>query len=266
MIPYFNSHLFDIGGVPIHLFGILVALGVIVGDRIVVREGRKRGLDDTDTKFMNARIVIFGFIVAHLVSVIFYFPERIKESPWVLLNPLGGLSSFGGFLGAFIAFAYYTKKEKIPRLAYADSVGLGLSVGWIFGRTGCFTAHDHAGRHTSFFLSVWYPKQTPTDVAGPRLDLGLDELLFTIVMTAVLFAYARKPRPAGHVIGLACLMYAPVRFGLDFLRATDVALPDLRYAGLTPAQWACLATFALGVRLMRARPAPAPAPESAPAS
>ena len=95
--------------------------------------------------------------MAHLVSVIFYFPERIKENPLVLLNVWSGLSSFGGFLGAFLAFLYYTKKEKIPRLPYADSVALGLAVGWIFGRTGCFTAHDHPGRHTSFFLSVNYP-------------------------------------------------------------------------------------------------------------
>ena len=81
---------------------------------------------------------------------------------------------------------------------------------------------------------------------GPRHDLGLDELLFTIVMTAVLFAYARKPRPAGHIIGLAALIYAPARFGFDFLRATDVAHPDKRYLALTPAQWACLATVGPG--------------------
>ena len=245
MIPYFNGHLFDIGSIPIHLFGVLVAIGVIVGDRIVVAEGKKRGLEEQDVRFLNARIVIGGFIMAHLVSVIFYFPERIKENPLVLLNVWSGLSSFGGFLGAFLAFLYYTKKEKIPRLPYADSVALGLSVGWIFGRTGCFTAHDHPGRHTSFFLSVNYPGP-----GGPRHDLGLDELLFTIVMTAVLFRYAKKPRPPGHIIGLAAMMYAPVRFGLDFLRATDVALPDQRYAGLTPAQWACLATMLLGARLM----------------
>src|SRR5580692_2925899 len=243
MIPYFSGHLFDIGGLSIHLFGVLVAIGVIVGDRIVVAEGLKRGLAQDDVRFLNARIVIGGFIVAHLVSVIFYFPERIKENPLVLLNVWSGLSSFGGFLGAFLAFFYYTKKEKIPRLPYADSVALGLSVGWIFGRTGCFTAHDHPGRHTSFFLSVDSP-------ALQRHALGLDELLFTIVMTLVLFRYARKPRPPGHIIGLAALMYAPVRFGLDFLRATDVALPDQRYAGLTPAQWACLVTLVLGARLM----------------
>jgi phosphatidylglycerol---prolipoprotein diacylglyceryl transferase len=50
------------------------------------------------------------------------------------------------------------------------------------------------------------------------------------------------------------LMYCPVRFGLDFLRATDVARPDQRYAGMTPAQWACLATFALAAKLMASRP------------
>jgi phosphatidylglycerol:prolipoprotein diacylglycerol transferase len=243
MIPYFDGHLFDIAGLPIHMFGVLVAIGVILGDRIVVRRGVQRGIEDKDVKFLNARIVIVGFIVAHLVSVIFYFPERIRQSPWILVNVWAGLSSFGGFLGALLAFLYYTRKEKIPALPYADSVALGLAVGWIFGRTGCFTAHDHPGLHTTFFLAVRYPD-------GPRHDLGLDELLFTIVMTAILFAYAKKPRVPGRVIGLFAVMYAPVRFGLDFLRARDVTRPDERYAGLTPAQWACIATVGVGLWLV----------------
>jgi phosphatidylglycerol:prolipoprotein diacylglycerol transferase len=51
------------------------------------------------------------------------------------------------------------------------------------------------------------------------------------------------------VIGLFALLYAPVRFGLDFLRATDVARPDERYAGLTPAQWACMLCLGVGIWL-----------------
>ena len=243
MIPYFNGHLFTIAGHPIELFGVLVALGVIVGDRIVVNEGAKRGLDPQDVKFLNVRIVFGGFIMAHLVSVIFYFPERIKEDPKILLYIWSGISSFGGFLGAALAFLYYTRKEKIPALRYADSVALGLAVGWIFGRTGCFTAHDHPGRHTDFFLAVRYP-------GGPRHDLGFEELLFTLVITALLFLYARKPRVPGRIIGLFAVLYAPVRFSLDFLRATDVPLPDQRYAGLTPAQWACIACLLVGLWLM----------------
>jgi phosphatidylglycerol---prolipoprotein diacylglyceryl transferase len=249
VIPYFDGHLFDIprvfglGPLPIHMFGVLVAIGVILGDRIVVARGVQRGLEAKDVKFLNARIVIWGFIVAHWVSVIFYFPERIRENPLILINFWAGLSSFGGFLGAFLAFLYYTRREKIPALPYADAVALGLAVGWIFGRTGCFTAHDHPGLHTHFFLSVRYPD-------GPRHDLGLDELLFTIVMTIILFRYARTPRVPGRVIGLFATMYAPVRFGLDFLRARDVERPDERYFALTPAQWACLATIGVGIWLL----------------
>ena len=258
MIPYFDGHLFNIGSQPIYMFGVLVALGVIIGDRIVVKEGAKRGLDPQDVKFLNVRIVFGGFIMAHLVSVIFYFPERIRENPLVLIYIWSGLSSFGGFLGAALAFLYYTRKDKIPPLPYADSVALGLVIGWIFGRTGCFTAHDHPGRHTDFFLAVRYPD-------GPRHDLGLDELLLTIVIAIVLFVFARRPRVPGRIIGLFALMYAPVRFGLDFLRATDVSLPDQRYAGLTPAQWACIACLAVGVWLMTRKGEPL-IPTEAPAT
>jgi phosphatidylglycerol:prolipoprotein diacylglycerol transferase len=189
-------------------------------------------------------MLIGGFVMAHLVSVVFYFPERIKESPLVLLNIWSGLSSFGGFLGATLTFVYLTRREQIPPLRYADATALGLAIGWIFGRLGCTTAHDHPGRHTDFFLAVRYPD-------GPRHDLGLYEMLFTVVLAVILFWYAKKPRAEGRLIGLFALLYTPVRFGLDFLRATDSARPDERYGGLTPAQYACLGGFALAVWLMR---------------
>lgn len=245
MIPYFNSELFELPiiGRPVAWFGILVATGVLIGDRIAVAQGEKRGLSGVDIRYLNARMVIFGFIIAHIASVVFYFPERIKENPLVLLNFWAGLSSFGGFFGAAVAFLYLTKKIGLSRLVYADAVALGLAPAWIFGRTGCFTAHDHPGRHTDFFLAVRYPD-------GPRHDLGLYEMLFTVVLTVLLWLFARKPRREGHIIGLAAALYAPVRFGLDFLRATDVSRPDERYAGLTPAQWACIGCLAIGIRLL----------------
>ena len=43
------------------------------------------------------------------------------------------------------------------------------------------------------------------------------------------------------------LMYAPVRFGFDFLRAPDVRFADSRYLGLTPAQYGVIALFFVGV-------------------
>jgi phosphatidylglycerol:prolipoprotein diacylglycerol transferase len=43
-------------------------------------------------------------------------------------------------------------------------------------------------------------------------------------------------------LAYVALLYAPLRFGLDFLRADDV-----RYAGLTPAQYVMIGLFAAGI-------------------
>jgi hypothetical protein len=41
-----------------------------------------------------------------------------------------------------------------------------------------------------------------------------------------------------------------VRFGLDFLRNQDLSNADVRWAGLTPAQWGMIAMFGAGIWLV----------------
>ena len=53
--------------------------------------------------------------------------------------------------------------------------------------------------------------------------------------------FRRSRRPVGFYCVLLPLAYAPVRFFLDFLRATPLEGGDVRYAGLTPAQWSSIA-------------------------
>jgi prolipoprotein diacylglyceryltransferase len=75
-----------------------------------------------------------------------------------------------------------------------------------------------------------------------RHDLGFYELLYTIVLFAVVLVTTRRRRYDGYVAAVAATSYAPVRFALDFLRVRDAT-----YAGLTPAQWACFPLLALGL-------------------
>ncbi len=130
-------------------------------------------------------------------------------------------------------------------MPYADSLGYGLAAGWFFGRMGCFSAHDHPGHKTAFFLSVNYKY-----LGGPRHDLGLDEALWALAMTILFLLLSRKKRALGTYVALLTLCYAPVRFALDFLRATDLPGADPRYAGLTPAQYGSIVCFGAGVALV----------------
>jgi phosphatidylglycerol:prolipoprotein diacylglycerol transferase len=225
------------------MFGVLVAIGILVGARWTRTRGRQLGLLDEKVAAMITSTLVGGFIFAHIFDV---FAYQIHEHPGIreILNPFGGLSSYGGFIGALGGLFWWCKRNKEPVMPYADSLAYGLSIGWMFGRLGCFSAHDHPGRYTSFFLGVKYPD-------GVRHDLGFDEALWAAVVAAIFFVLARKPRPLGTYVTILTLAYAPVRFGLDFLRITGTSGADPRYFGLTPAQWCSIAVLGAGVGLLQ---------------
>jgi phosphatidylglycerol:prolipoprotein diacylglycerol transferase len=152
-------------------------------------------------------------------------------------------------LGAWL----YIRRHGLPVLPWLDVLARGFSLAYVFGRAGCSVAHDHPGIPSDFFLAVAYPA-TARFPAGPRHDLGLYELLLWIAIFAAFHWLGRRPRPSGFYIGWLIVVYAPIRFGLDFLRTNDMT-----HLGLTFAQWCCLLVIPLGVwTLMKSYRLPPP--------
>jgi prolipoprotein diacylglyceryltransferase len=52
---------------------------------------------------------------------------------------------------------------------------------------------------------------------------------------------------AGVYVAVVVALYAPARFFLDFLRATDIEHADPRFLGLTGAQYASIVALALAL-------------------
>jgi phosphatidylglycerol---prolipoprotein diacylglyceryl transferase len=241
VIPYFQiPSLFGL----IHAFGVLVASGILLGAWLTGRRSRQLQLDPNAVSAMLTWVVVAGFLMAHFFDVLAYQPREFLERPWLLIDPRHfSISSFGGFFGGYLGLALWAWRNHQPQLPYADSLAFGMAPAWVFGRLGCFVAHDHPGRQTDFFLAVQYP-------GGARHDLGLYEAIFAILLSAVFFLVFRRKLRTGVYLAVLCLAYAPVRFFLDFLRATEVAGADPRYLGLTPAQYGSIALVVLGVALV----------------
>ena len=71
---------------------------------------------------------------------------------------------------------------------------------------------------------------------GPRHDLGLYEALWVLCLYKCIF-FEKRPVPHSTFAMIFCFGYAPIRFALDFLRNTDLSGADVRFFGLTPAQY-----------------------------
>lgn len=224
--------------IAIQPFGLLVATGVYVGAWAALRQARRVGLDEGRMVSFITWVVGVGFLLAHLLEVLFCRPDRILDDPLVLLRLWDGISSFGGFIGGVVGALLWRLRTGERFFRYADAVASALPVGWVLGRAGCAVAHDHPG----LLSDAWFAVQFPD---GGRFDLGLYEMVLMLPLAAASLWLRRAPRPAGFFLALISLYYAPVRFCLDFLRAYDA-----RYWGLTPAQWGSIALLFVGFGIL----------------
>lgn len=252
MIPYFTIPPLHFGPIDLQSFGVLSALGVWLAHGLLVRGARARGLNERLLSGAATWALIGGLVGAHLVHLLLYHPEELRGfwGAWQLLKIWDGLSSTGGVLGGTAAVLLYFRLRRLAFLPYSDAFALAVTPGWAVARLGCFSVHDHPGRLTSFSLAVAFTE-------GARHDLGLYDALLLGVITAILYALARKGVLRDRLLPLVALLYGIGRFFLDFLRATDLPYVDARYWGLTPAQYACIGFAVYGVIASMANSHPA---------
>jgi phosphatidylglycerol:prolipoprotein diacylglycerol transferase len=252
MIPFFTSQTIALGPLTIHVWGLFVSLGAVSALALSLYLAKIKKLKKETVWDLFLWLLIGGIFGARIFNVLFYAPTYYYANPGEALAFWhGGASSLGGFIGALAALLVYARIKKMnfkEFLLYGDIFAVALWLGWAIGRLGCFMIHDHPGRLTNFWLAVNFP-------AGARFDLGLLESFFSLVIFVVaIFLYRRfahaKP---GRTIFWTFIIYATGRFGLDFLRASDLTWSDPRYVYMTPVQWGILVFFILTIAVFLRR-------------
>ncbi len=275
MVPYFEQPTFSLGPVTIHAFGVLVATAMLVGIGVTLRRCRTLGLDPDLGADLLFYTLVAGFVTAHLVSVLAYFPGEVLRDPLLLLKFWEDISSVGGIAGGLfgIWLFFRLRARSVPAATawrYLDAIAFAFPFAWVVGRLGCTVAHDHPGTITRFPLAVSLAKPEaramityyygaaghlaalppPATLAHMAYnDLGWYEFLYTLLVIVPAFLLLdRKPRPTGFFVLAFLFLYLPVRFFLDFLR-----IADARYLGLTFAQYTAIAGLAaaLGAVVLR---------------
>lgn len=261
LLPAFDLPVLRLGPFTIQSFGVLSALGILAAVQLAAKAARELGRDPQVILDFAVVGVLAGVIGGHLVHLLLYHPEELRDPlsgawyPSRLLTFWEGLSSMGGLAGAIAAAAVWFRRRRIPFRDHADAFALGMAPGWGVARVGCFTVHDHPGVHSDFILAVQFAD-------GPRHDLGLYEAVLLFAIGALLWVLHRRGALRGRLMPLLALVYGVGRFLLDFLRTREVAIlnarqamaPDARYLGLTPAQYVALALVVYGAWRLAQRP------------
>jgi len=255
VIPYTTFPRLDLGITTMDTFGVLAALGVVVGLLVTVRYASRVGRIPASTVgVVGAKVVLAGFVGARLSWVL---TNLDLLSSWrdVVAVGEGGLQFSGGFIGAVLtAVVILRRLPRAQRWALADGLALGLVPGLALGRVGCLAVGEHIGPRSSFPLALRYEGgalREPT-IDGIAIVPGtsfhhtsLYELMFLSALCVVLWVVTRRRRSGGSLIGLVGVAYGTGRFLLDFLRVNDE-----RLLGLTGAQYLMIAVAIVGAAVL----------------
>ena len=146
-----------IGSFGIALYGVVIAIGMILGLTLSSKIAGRTGQDPDTIWDLAASLIIFSIIGARIYYVIFMW-DFYKENPMQIFNLRGGgLAIYGGIIAGVITLFVYCRRKGKSFPLLLDTVIYGLLVGQILGRWGNFFNREVFGEYTDSLFAMRIP-------------------------------------------------------------------------------------------------------------
>jgi len=211
-----------LGPLDIHTYGVLVAIGFIVGLAVASRRARREGIDPERITDLGAWLIVAGMLGGKLFHIVFFWDDFLYGWRMEGVRSLReGFVFYGGFIAAAITAVAYTTAKKLPFFRVADVFAPSIALGHAFGRLGCFFNGCCYGKPCSLPWAVTFPP--PHIMAGiPVHPTEIYEVLGNLAIFAGLSAVYRHKRADGQIWWLYVLSYGLLRFVVEFFRGDYV--------------------------------------------
>jgi phosphatidylglycerol---prolipoprotein diacylglyceryl transferase len=244
-----NPILFSIGPFGVRYYGLVYALGFIIGYLFLWRAIKQKKLKLTEEKLDSYIIwlIIGSIVMARLFDVFVYnLPYYINHFSEFFMIWNGGMSFQGGIIGAIIVTWMFCKKNKIHFYDIADLGVIPTTLTLFLGKLANYTNSELYGKITSPELVPWCVVFQKVD-AYCRHPTQIYEAISILILFGILLAYylyyENKHNPDKHVryvkgtiFWMFVIGYSVLRFVITFFRDEPL------YFGLNVGQWICILT------------------------
>lgn len=136
-----------------------------------------------------------------------------------------GMASHGGIAGALLGFLFWAHKNRADGWAVADNAAVLAPVGIFLGRIANFINGELWGRTSQVPWAVIFPEAGGLPRHPSQLYEAFGEGLF--LGLTMFWMRSRKLEPSGQVTGSFFVVYAGIRFVLEYFREPDAGDPLL---------------------------------------
>ncbi len=148
-IPSPKNGILHLGPLPLHAYGLMLAIGVLVAAKVAETRWIRTGRDAKDFSAIVVPTVIGGVIgarVYHLFTGYSWDAGGIKGAFEIWK---GGLSIWGAVLGGLIVALVLARRRHLPALVLMDSCAPGIVLAQAVGRWGNYFNQELFGRPTT---------------------------------------------------------------------------------------------------------------------
>ncbi len=224
-IPSPPHGIVHLGPMPLHAYGLMLAIGVIVAVTVAEKRWTRMGHDAKEFSGIVVPVVIAGVVGAR----VYHLFTGYKWSEGGLVGTVeiwkGGLSIWGAVLGGAIAVLVLARKRHLDGLALMDAIAPGVVLAQAIGRWGNYFNQELFGRPTRLPWALEIdPSHRPagyTQYTTFHPTFLYESLWCLAVFGILLWAERRFEFRKGQTFALYVALYTLGRTFFEWLRVDD---------------------------------------------
>ncbi len=254
---------FSIGGFEIRFYGMVIALGFILGYLLIAKEAKRTNQDPEMYLDFMLWLVIPAILGARIYYVLFSLDDYIQEGQSLkdtLIGMInirgGGLAIYGGIIAGILVLLIFAHKRKVNVMLMLDTCCMGLLVGQILGRWGNFFNREAFGGYTDSLFAMAIPVEwfggknylirTVNNgiITQEMIDHVLNadgmefiqvhptflyESLWNLCVLLIIFLYRRHKKFDGEMFAMYIWGYGLGRVWIEGLRTDSLMLPGMNF-------------------------------------
>ena len=247
-IPSPSSGNLDLGPLSFHVYGLLLAIGVVIAVKMtMVRWGHKGG---TPADILDGAlvVVISGVVGARVYHVITDY-QLFDDGRWADALKIwkGGLSIWGAVIGGAIAVIVICHRRHLPTLVVMDCMGPGIVLAQAIGRWGNYFNQELFGKPTTLPWGLEISLQNRPlgyEKYSTFQPTFLYESLACLAIAGILLLVEHRARlKIGQTFALYVALYTFARFFFETMRID----PAHEIAGMRVNAWVSVFVFLFGI-------------------
>lgn len=252
-IEYYRG--FEVFGVPIYWYGVLIAVGIVLACVYVFHRMEKDfGLSKDRAFDVIFAATIGGFIGARIYFCVFTSLDPTSGKKYDFVTTFteirdGGIAIYGGIIAAVLVGFLFCKLRKVHFTTMLDVAALGFLIGQTIGRWGNFVNQEAYGADcpTDWIFAMKGSLITSQGITGVVHPCFLYESVWCLLGFIFLHIYSKKLRTFdGEVFLLYVAWYGLERFFVEGLRTDSLMAGDFRISQIVAAV-SCIAALILFV-------------------